>query len=190
MVMSAEQILDVAPPSIDRVYMTGFMGAGKSTVGALLAARLCWRFIDLDHYIEEKQGAPVPALIETLGESAFRHLELDAVRSVQSATASVISLGGGTLETESVRVLLTGDPGSRLVYLQAPLEHLLERCEAQGGAAKRPLLGSANQDPALIRNRFENRLTHYQKAHLTVATQDLTPEEVAASIYNQMAAFR
>ena len=174
---------------IERIYITGFMGAGKSTVGPLLAALLGWRFVDIDKLVEEQQGRKVSALFETLGEPAFRLMELDALRTLCRQVHCVVSLGGGALETENVRSLLAKDEAARLVFLEAPLHLLLQRCKAQEGAVTRPLLHHADQDSGMIRERYEKRLTHYQKAHLTVATQDLTPEEVAASIYQQMAAF-
>jgi shikimate kinase len=170
--------------AIQRVYLTGFMGAGKSTVGALLARRMGWSFLDLDAVIETNIGHSVSHLFDTHGEAHFRLLELETLRAIRSKSKTVISLGGGAIETAEVRALLAGDEHGVLIFLEAPLERLLDRCAAQDGSATRPLL----RDIALLQSRYEIRLAHYKKAHLTVATQEISPEEVAATILNHLAA--
>jgi shikimate kinase len=94
----------------------------------------------------------------------------------------VISLGGGALETAEVRTLLHSARDSQVVFLEAPLPMLIDRCVAQeaesGGGPARPVL----QDRERLEHRYELRLAYYRNAHLTVATQSLTPEEVAATI--------
>ena len=174
------------PRSIRRIYLTGFMGAGKSTVGALLAAQLNWRFFDTDSVIEARAKRSVADIFAEQGEAHFRQLEADALRSLQADSEAVISLGGGAVETAEVRTLLADDPAGSLVFLEAPLHRLLERCLLQEtSGSTRPLL----REDVLLQARYEKRLTHYRTAHLTVATQDSNPEEVAASILNHMAAF-
>jgi shikimate kinase len=173
------------PGSIHRIYLTGFMGAGKSTVGALLAEKLNWRFFDTDGVIEQRARASVSALFDDHGESYFRQLEVEALNSLQSERAAVISLGGGAVETEEIRSLLAHDAAGILVFLDAPLSRMVERCVLQETTGvTRPLLN----DRKLLESRFERRLAHYRTAHLTVATQALNPEEVAASILKDMAA--
>ena len=174
------------PTSLLRIYLTGFMGAGKSTVGALLAEKLKWRFFDTDAVVEEQARTSVSTLFATHGEQHFRRLETEALSGLQAENRAVISLGGGAVETAEVRVLLAGDPAGNLIFLDAPLSRLVDRCMLQETTGvTRPLL----HDEQLLQIRYERRLVHYQTAHLIVATQDLNPEEVAASILNHLAAF-
>jgi shikimate kinase len=173
-----------ASNSVKRIYLTGFMGAGKSTVGALLAAQLQWRFFDVDAVIENRWNTSVTSLFSEHGENHFRNLELETLRSLHEEAETVISLGGGAVETAEVRSLLADDSNGTVVFLEAPLHRLIDRCAAQDGGISRPLL----RDVTLLESRYEKRLTHYKMAHLTVATQDLTPEEVAASIMKHIAA--
>ena len=74
-----------------RIYLVGFMGAGKSTVGRALARRLRWSFVDLDREIERRAGAPVPELIAERGEEAFRSLEHQALERSARRTRAVIA---------------------------------------------------------------------------------------------------
>ncbi len=170
--------------TVRRIYLTGFMGAGKSTVGPLLADILKWQYLDVDQQIEQQQGLPVSAIFEQRGEAVFRQIEAQAIAQALNLDHLVLSLGGGAIESPTVRDVIAEDPAGRMVYLEAPLPLLLQRCEQQGGLEMRPLL----QDSEQILRRFEKRLTHYREAHLTVATQDSKPEEVAAAIYQYMAA--
>ena len=78
------------------VYIIGFMGSGKSTAGEKLASSLGWSFIDLDRKIEEKAGKTIPQIFSQHGESYFRSIETDLLRSVGSGVETVVSTGGGT----------------------------------------------------------------------------------------------
>ena len=174
------------PTSIRRIYLTGFMGAGKSTVGAILASQIGWRFFDTDLVIEAKEKASVSEVFAEFGEQHFRQLEVKALLELRDEENAVISLGGGSIETSAVRDLLADDPAGNLVFLEAPFGRLIDRCVRQEKeGATRPLL----HDEPLLQTRYESRLTHYRTAHLTVATQDLNPEETAAAIVEHMAAF-
>src|SRR6185437_11456753 len=87
-----------APPHLRRLVLTGFMGAGKTTVGRMLAARLSWEFLDLDAYIESRTGAAVPSIFAEHGERHFRKLESQALASALGLNNVVLALGGGTPE--------------------------------------------------------------------------------------------
>ncbi len=163
---------------IQRIYLVGFMGAGKSTVGRILATRLNWHFLDIDSLIEEEQQMSVPALFTAHGEAAFRQLEASAIERLHLAENSVLSLGGGAMESSRVRNFLFASSASRVMFLDAPLATLVERCMAQNGGAGRPILRRADQ----LEDRFAARLASYRMAHHIVATQSLTPEEVATAI--------
>jgi shikimate kinase len=165
-------------PPIAGIILTGFMGAGKTTVGALLASRLGWRFVDSDRAVEERAGMSIASLFERRGEPAFRQLEADVIRETAQGEPLVLALGGGALESAATREFLASLPGWRMVFLDAPLETLIERCAGQPDAPVRPVL----RDRERLAERWKARLPGYAQAHLTVATAHRTPEAVAASI--------
>lgn len=122
--------------------MTGFMGCGKSSVGKELAALLPeWCLIDLDTYIEKKQGKGIPEIFNEYGEAAFRRMESEALKAIFSDTSrprAIISLGGGTVRTEECRRLIRRY--TECFYLRATTETLLDNLE--GHSAGRPMLVS------------------------------------------------
>src|SRR5580698_7440156 len=95
---------------LSRLILTGFMGAGKSTVGAMLAQELGWRFIDLDEFIETASQSTVADIFRDHGEADFRRRERQAVEQLSSQDQIVLALGGGTVEDESTRSLLIHSP--------------------------------------------------------------------------------
>ncbi|RNA68952.1 shikimate kinase [Alteribacter keqinensis] len=151
------------------IYLTGFMGAGKSTVGKLLAQKLGLGFIDLDEYIEEKSGKTIPEIFTDSGEACFRNLESEALREVSVKTA-VISTGGGVTEKEENRKLMkrTGT----VFFLDAPFYVLYERIRDD---KSRPL---ARGEKEVLRERYENRRPGYEWAALTLDTKGCSPYEV------------
>ena len=148
-----------APAVYDRLVLTGFMGSGKTTIGALLAARLGWEFLDLDHEIERRTGQTVPGLFAQHGEAHFRRLESSALAHVLGRRNIVIALGGGVPEELGNRLLLEQSPRTAVVYLEAPFEELLDRCLRQPDATERPNLA----DTALAALRFARRQRHYER---------------------------
>jgi shikimate kinase len=164
------------PAPVSRLILTGFMGAGKSTVGAILAQRLGWRFLDLDRLIESASQCSIADIFSRHGEAEFRRRELEALQSVSREEEVVLALGGGTIEDESARDLLLHTTGNCLVYLHGELPDLLARCQKEGQT--RPLLA----DLDALQARHTRRLPYYRSAHLTVTTTGLTPREVAAQV--------
>lgn len=169
-------------PPITGIILTGFMGAGKTTVGALLAVRLGWCFVDSDRVVEERAGMSIAALFERRGEPAFRQLEAEVIRETAQGEHIVLALGGGALESATTREFLASLPGWRMVFLDAPLETLIGRCAGQPDAPVRPVL----RDRERLAERWKTRLPGYAQANLTVSTVDRAPEAVAAAV---MAAF-
>ena len=122
----------VTPPSLQRIVLTGFMGAGKSTIGRTLADRLGWAFLDLDAHIEQRTGATVPQIFAEQGEARFRRLESTALASALTHRNTVIALGGGTPEAITNRLLAVEQtPGTFTVFLDAPFSTLYDRCVLQ-----------------------------------------------------------
>jgi shikimate kinase len=166
-----------------RIVLIGFMGAGKSTVGPIVAGRLGWRFVDADQYLKEKTGASIAGLFSSLGEAGFRSLEAEAFDELHQQQALVLALGGGAMETESIRSALSHSKDSHVVFLKASFDTLLERCDRQSASVVRPLL---QQRETLI-DRFQSRLRHYEQAHATVVTEGLDPDAVADRILSGLA---
>lgn len=173
-----------------KIYLTGFMGSGKSTVGPMVAQRLGARFVDLDDVIAERAGRSIPAIFAAEGEAGFREREAEALEAVSRAEgAAVIATGGGTLTREEnlQRALRTGF----VVYLRAPARVLAERlCAA---AARRPLLQDEDGQPlagAALARRIERllaeRRSFYERAHAAVDTADATPEETAQAVAERL----
>jgi shikimate kinase len=163
-----------------RIVLTGFMGSGKTTVGKLLANHMGWEFLDLDDVIIQAQGQSISTLFAEHGEPAFRQCEHQALKSVVGKTRLVLALGGGALETRENLELLLADPGTCLIFLEAPLDLLLERCQLQAkeqGNAIRPLLA----DPMLL-ERYARRLPLYRAAHHTFTTVHQKPTETLQKI--------
>ena len=170
------------PPHLRRIVLTGFMGAGKSTVGRLLAARIGWNFLDLDQHLEERAGATVPQIFDLHGEEHFRRLESSALASALRLGSTVVALGGGAPESLTNRLLLEQTPGTLTVFLDAPFTVLFDRCMLQEIA--RPVLA----DPASAQLRFTQRHPLYRRlARLTVSTDRLTPAETVPSLLDSIA---
>ena len=165
-------------PSVSGIILTGFMGAGKTTAGALLAARLGWRFVDSDRVIEERAQRTIAGIFAAQGEAEFRALEAAVIRDLATSDKLVLALGGGALEEPSTRAFLRSLPGRRIVFLDAPFEILIGRCAGQENAPVRPVL----RDRERLADRWQRRLPLYREADLTIATAGLEPEAVVDSI--------
>jgi shikimate kinase len=170
------------PPHLRRLVLTGFMGAGKSTIGRLLAARLAWNFLDLDAHLEARTGATIPQLFEHHGEAHFRRLESSALASALGRDRTVLALGGGTPEELTNRLLLEQTPATFTIFLDAPFPTLFDRCMLQDIA--RPVL----EDPAAAQLRFQRRHPLYRRlANLTIATVDLTADQTIDALLLSLA---
>jgi shikimate kinase len=159
-----------------RIVLTGFMGAGKTTVGRLLARRLGWRFLDVDAEIETAIGATIAQLFQERGESWFRQLEHETIQQLLAENSVVLALGGGAIEDMRTRKLLLSNDGTRLIHLEASLETVLLRC--QGTESVRPVL----QDQVNLERRYRHRLPLYRESHLSLAVDSLAPAAVVDAI--------
>jgi shikimate kinase len=161
---------------IRRIVLTGFMGSGKSTVGPLVAARLGWRFVDVDNVIEAEAGSRIADIFASRGEAAFRGLEHATIKRLAANDGLVLALGGGAIEHAETRELLLSGEGALLVHLEVALETTLARCA--GTEHERPVLA----DRANLENRYARRLPLYRAAHVSILTDALTPDEVAVAM--------
>lgn len=170
------------PETIRRIVLTGFMGAGKSTIGALLAQSLGWRFIDSDLVIEREAGRSIAQIFAEQGEAAFRTMEAEAIHAQALREDSVLALGGGAIESAHTREVLNTLTKTKIVFLDAPLDVMVDRCLAQPNAAERPIL----TDRLRLTQRFASRLPYYRQAHLTVPTAGLSPHGVVVRILSEL----
>ncbi len=173
--------VDSKPEStpIRRIVLTGFMGSGKTTVGPLLARRLGWDFVDVDDVIEAESGTTIAEIFARHGEAAFRAQEHTTIARLAARTGLVLALGGGAIETEATRDLLLTSRGTLLVHLAVKLETALARCS--GTEHTRPVLA----DQANLAARYERRVPLYRTAHLSVAVDALTPEQIAEIVHEE-----
>lgn len=159
------------------LVLVGLPGAGKTTVGQLLARLLQRPFVDLDELIVERAGMPIARIFEDRGEDFFRRLEHEVTKGLPSRPPSVVSPGGGWIESPAnLRVVR---PPSRIVYLLVSPPRAVARMKDL--AVERPLL--AGPDPELaLRSLFARRHALYATADMAIDTEVLTPQEVADAI--------
>ncbi|HEV2500652.1 MAG TPA: shikimate kinase [Terriglobia bacterium] len=157
-----------------QIYLLGFMGCGKSTVGQLLAREAGWPFIDLDATIEAGQGTTIREIFEKDGEPFFRRIEHAALTEASKTEPAVIALGGGTWVQEA-NVEFIRRTGGATVWLDCGLNELRRRCE---GITNRPLFRS----PSSFAELYSQRVPYYQLADFRVSTDGSAPEEVAGRI--------
>lgn len=163
------------------IYLVGFMGCGKSSVGAALAGMLGVRFVDLDQSLEERLGASVAEVFARHGEAHFRREESRLLAEVARLERAVVATGGGTFCSESNRRVIEGSGGIS-VYLEAEWPTLLARLP--GKQADRPKFG----DPVSAQRLFESRRPLYQLARLTVTTSpDAAPRDIARRVAESVA---
>ena len=173
------------PLTCKRIVLIGFMGAGKTTVGRLLAKSLGWNFLDLDDHLETRANATIPELF-AIGEPHFRRLESSALANALSRENVVLALGGGTPEQLTNRLLLEQTPNTTVVYLEAPFPVLFDRCMLQSFASPdhiRPVLAS----PAEAESRYHLRQPFYRRlARITLATAEMSPAHAADSLLDRL----
>ncbi len=163
---------------VSGVFLIGFMGCGKTTVGELLSRHLGWRFEDLDRRIQTRTGATIPRIFSNHGETRFRQIEREALLELVEEMASmpsVVALGGGTFVQADNRSLVKDSPWPA-IFLEADVEDLWERCRS--GEGERPLAQDENQ----FRQLHETRQRFYMEADVTLDTRGKTAEAVAAEI--------
>ncbi len=169
------------PGPVERVVIIGFMGAGKSTVGPLLAARLGWAFLDLDDEVARRAGADVHEIIRVRGIDAFRRLESEVGKEVLGRRRVVIAVGGGWPAEAGHMDLLAGD--TRSVWLRVSAATALERIAAS--VTPRPLLEVA--DPlAAAESLLAGRRAYYQRGDIEIDTELRAPESVVGDIMERL----
>ena len=157
----------------ERVYLVGFMGAGKSTVGRALAAELGWSFVDLDTEIERSQNMPVRDIFSKSGETHFRRIEREQLKNLSERSRVVIALGGGATVDPENRFII--DSTGTSVWLNVPFDTAARRVSVDG---TRPLF----KDPEHAQRLYESRLPIYRLARIHVLADNRPPAEIAGEV--------
>jgi shikimate kinase len=164
------------------VFLVGFMGAGKTSVGQALSRSMGWDFEDLDDHVIAAEGRPIEEIFRDSGEAAFRRAELKALVELLARARSspcVVALGGGAfVQPEALKLI--EQSGSIVIFLDAPVDDLLRRCEKQ--AVIRPL----RRDPEQFKSLYEARRPHYLKASFRVETGGKDIETVSREIASKL----
>lgn len=158
------------------IVLVGMMGAGKTTVGRRLAARLNWPFVDSDHEIEEAAGMSIPDFFATHGEDEFRAGEAKVISRLLKNTHSVLGTGGGAFINQQTRALIKGQAIS--VWIKAEFDLLFARVSKR---ATRPLLQTKNPR-ATLQKLMDDRYPIYTEADITVTSRDVPHDVVATDI--------
>jgi shikimate kinase len=157
----------------ERVYLVGFMGAGKSTVGRALAAQLGWSFVDLDTEIERSQKMSVRDIFSKSGEVHFRQIEREQLKNLSGRPRVVIALGGGAIVDPENRLII--DSTGTSVWLNVPFDTAARRVSMDG---TRPLF----KDPEHAERLYETRLPIYRLARIHVLADNRPPAEIAGEV--------
>lgn len=148
---------------LGRVYLVGFMGAGKSTVGRALAARLGFPFVDLDEAFEALYGGTIRRAFEERGEAFFREREAELLRGTEALPSAVVALGGGTFTFPENRAVV--QRAGRSVFLDVPFAIIAARLGTK--TADRPLFRSVEE----ARTLYDARLPSYRLSDRILALE-------------------
>jgi shikimate kinase len=161
----------------DKIYLVGFMAAGKTTLAQALSRRLGWRAEDVDAVIEARERRTVAEIFARDGEPYFRSIERQVVLSLIPIRHAVIATGGGTFVDAENRAAINADGVS--VWLDVPLDALLTRIPADG---RRPLANDRLQMAML----YEARRLAYQGAQLRLDASLVRPEALVEQLMDML----
>jgi shikimate kinase len=154
----------------DKIYLVGFMGAGKTTVARALGRRLGWRVEDIDERIEARERRSVATIFAQSGESYFRQQERQVLSDLLPQRQIVVATGGGTFAEPDNRALMLAD--GAVAWIDVPLTRVFERVPADG---RRPLAA----DRAQMEQLYARRRLAYAEAHVRVDGTEPVPDVVA-----------
>ncbi|TLX77735.1 shikimate kinase [Labilibacter sediminis] len=164
----------------ERVYLIGFMGSGKSTLGRWLAEAMEWSFIDLDHFIENKYHKTIPQIFEEYGEDGFREMEASCLKEVSAFEKVIVGAGGGT-PCFFNNMDIMNDTGLS-IYLQLTPQVIYDRL--QTSKSKRPLIAGKAGDELLdfIAAKLSEREGFYKQAILSADAENWQVEDYISAI--------
>lgn len=170
------------------IYLTGFMGSGKSTIGPILANTLGYEFVDLDAVLEQREKMKVAEIFKVRGEARFREMERELVHQLGTRERLVVALGGGTIVHQSTleEVCRKG----LLIYLQSSPASIYQRVKSK---KNRPLLlqpdGSLMEGEQLVRHietLLSRRSPFYEQAHITVSIDNRLVGQTVDAIVKEL----
>jgi len=161
----------------DKIYLVGFMAAGKTTLAQALGRRLGWRAEDVDLLVEARERRTVAEIFAREGEPYFRSIERQVIWSLLPLRHAVVATGGGTFVDPDNRAAISADGLS--VWIDVPLDALLARIPADG---RRPLANDRIQMAML----YETRRLAYQQAQLRLDASRARPEELVEQLIEQL----
>jgi shikimate kinase len=153
----------------DKLYLVGFMGAGKTSVARALGRRMGWRVEDIDHRIEAREHQRVAEIFARQGEPYFRNIERAVLQDLLSQRHAIVATGGGTFVDPENRAAMLAD--GAVAWLDVPLERVIERVPADG---RRPLAA----DRVQMEQLYARRRAAYSQAHVRIDASRPLPEIV------------
>lgn len=163
------------------IWLCGFMGCGKSTIGALLAKRYGAGFIDLDHYIEKKEHKTINDIFSQSGEKGFREIESACIREFLEVAPSVIATGGGAMVSDANAA--EARRSGIIVFLNVPFTTCYQRI----ASSERPIVKRSTPDE--LYELYQKRYPFYQ-AHADISFDEtLPPLQSAENLQHKIAAF-
>jgi shikimate kinase len=163
--------------TVDKIYLVGFMTAGKTTVARALAARLAWRAEDVDELIEARERKTITEIFSRHGEPYFRGVEREILRLLLPIRHAVVATGGGTFMDPENRLTINRDGLS--IWLDIPMEVVFARLPADG---RRPLASDRMQMERL----FALRQTGYAQAHVRIDASRGAPDAIVEQIVERL----
>jgi shikimate kinase len=163
------------------VYLVGMMGAGKTTVGRVIAKRLKLRFLDSDHEIEERCGVKIPVIFEIEGEAGFRSREAQTIAELTALESVVLATGGGAVLSAANRQRLAAQ--GTVVYLRARPEDLYERVRHD---RNRPLLATGDALTRLRELYAERDLLYREVADIVMETGAQSVQALARALLDKL----
>lgn len=151
---------------VKRVFLVGFMGSGKSTIGKYIANDMKWEFIDMDNYFEKKHNCTIKEYFAKYGEDQFRVAENEVVKELSTAENAVIATGGGApCYYDNMDIM---NSAGATIYINVEPEDLANRLSK--AKSKRPLLANKSDEELLdyIKSKLGEREEHYRKAKMVV----------------------
>lgn len=169
---------------MNTIYLVGFMGCGKTSVGKLLSKQLEVPPYDVDSAVERLRGQTIKEIFKTEGEEAFRNYESLAIRQLPLEHAVVMTGGGAVVREENLSYMKSK---GTVVYLKTSFPVLWNRLMKEEERTKRPILLTKTKEEVF--ELYNKRCKHYEKSDITVFTDDLSTEDVCQQILNKLSLF-
>jgi len=162
-----------------RIILIGFMGVGKTTIGKIIAKKLKLNFVDMDNYIEKREGKSISKIFEDYGEQHFRKLESESLKDLIKSDNIVISTGGGIVTTKENSDILKKE--KIVIFLDANTQTILNNLSKE--IDKRPLLSNSNNVENTISNLLNERYEKYNSiCDIKIDINEKNIEEVVSQI--------